>query len=60
MSANNAICIRLADEDRTAIKLFLSKFRKRTGTNYTASELVRRCLAIGLRDHRAELEKEAV
>jgi len=59
MAAKNMICFRLAADEVTAIDLFLSKCRKRTGANYTASELMRRCLTIGLRDHKAELEKEA-
>ena len=57
---DTTICFRLTGAERAAINSFLTKFRKRTGTNYSTSELIRRCLSIGLRDHRAELGRPEV
>ncbi len=55
--AAKIISFRVAADEAAAIDLFLSKCRKRTGANYTASDLIRRCLTIGLSEHKAELEK---
>jgi hypothetical protein len=48
---------RLSAEQRANCEQLLAEYRKATGDNMTISELLRRCVDIGLLKHRAELLK---
>ena len=54
---HSIISFRLSNEQQASMDNFRSGYRKSNEENLSVSDLIRRCLEIGLRDHRSELVK---